>query len=203
MNSCDPYLSLMRTIRGRFDVIEALKESSAESFPRAEAAAFHGRKIVEAIAFACLIATENGLKVVPKDAKGHWNAEKIFKSLKSNGLSVLPSPSLIRQATVEEQRINDVKVVIDGLPERRLTHDELICIYQRLHAWLHEVNPYTFQNHLSFYAQKASVLWDDLAKLRLFLEKHFISIHGAGFFCVLFDSQDGQTKVVALNKAAA
>jgi len=193
----------MLTVRDRFDTIEALRDASSEPFSRAETAAFHGRKIVEAIAFGCLVAIENGLKEVPRDAKGQWNAESIFKSLKAKGLSVLPSPSRIRQATPDEQRENDVKAVVDGIPERRLTHDDLINIYQSLHAWLHEVNPYVHTEHASFYAQRAETLWADLAKLRLFMERHFISIHGAAFFCVLWDSQDQQTKVGSLNKGAA
>ena len=125
MEPRDNYLSLMQTIRSRFDVIEELKESAADPFSRAEAAAFHGRKIVEAIAFACLLAIENGLKTIPRDAKGQWNAESIFKSLKSKRLEVLPSPSHIRQATTEEQSSSGVNVVIEGIPEKRLTHEEL------------------------------------------------------------------------------
>jgi hypothetical protein len=203
MEPRENYLSLMQTMRGRFDVIEVLRQSTAEPFSRAEAAAFHGRKIVESIAFACLVAIENGLKTVPRDAKGQWNAENIFKSLKSKGLDVLPSPSSIRQATPEEQNSSRANVVIEGIPENRLTHEELINIYQRLHVWLHEVNPYIYQEYSSFYAQKAATLWEDLERLWLFVKNHFISICGAGFFCVLRDNQDQQTKVVPLAKDAA
>ncbi|MDX2006042.1 MAG: hypothetical protein SFU83_12250 [Meiothermus sp.] len=191
----------MLTVRNRFDAIEALQTASFEPFSRAEAAAFNGRKIVEAIAFGCLVAVDNGLKEVPRDAKGQWNAQDIFKSLKSKSLSVLPSPSLIRQATIEEQREHNVKAVLEGIPERRLTHDELISIYQSLHVWLHEVNPYVNKNHANFYAQKAEKLWADLARVRLFVEGHFISIRGEAFFCVLWDSQDNQTKVGSLTKS--
>lgn len=76
----------METIRNRLDVIAQLKQSTADDFARAEAAAFQGRKVVEGIAFACLVAIENGLPVVPKDAKGKWNAEDIFKNLKKEGI---------------------------------------------------------------------------------------------------------------------
>lgn len=200
MQSQEIYLSLMKTIRGRLDVIEALKISPIDEFPRAESAAFHGRKIVEAIAFACLVAIENKLKTIPRDAKGQWNAESIFNSLKKKGLTVLPSPSIIRQTTEEEIKISNIKTVIEGQPERRLTHEQLIDIYKRLHAWLYEVNPYIHKDHFSFCSRKASELWDDLSKLALFIDKHFISIQGSGFFCVLRDNQDQQTKVIPLNK---
>lgn len=146
MKSQEIYLSVMQTIRRRFDVIEALKKTSLDDFSKAESAAFHGRKIVEAISFACLVATENGLESIPRDARGQWNAEKIISSLKSKGIEILPSPSRIRPATVLEEESDRVKVVIEGLPERRLSHDDLIAIYQRLHSWLHEINPYTQRN---------------------------------------------------------
>jgi hypothetical protein len=203
MDARETYLSLMLTVRERFDAIEGLRNAAVPTFAQAEAAAFHGRKIIEAIAFACLVAVQNGLKEVPRDAKGQWNAETIFKSLKSKGLSVLPSPSQIRQASPEEQRDNNVTVVIDGIPERRLAHEDLIGIYQALHAWLHEVNPYVHFNHATFMSAKLEKLWADLARLRFFLERHFISIRGEAFFSVLWDSQDGHTKVGSLSKAAA
>lgn len=203
MDARDTYHSLMLTIRDRFDAIEALQSATFEPLSRAESAAFHGRKIVEAIAFGCLVAIENGFKQVPKDAKGQWNAQNIFKSLKSKGLTVLPNPSRLRLATVEEQLENNVKFTIDGIPERCLSHDDLIAIYQALHVWLHEVNPYVNKDHANFYAQKSEKLWADLAKLRLFVERHFISIHGEAFYCTLWDSQDNQTKVGSLTKSAA
>src|SRR5688572_3043490 len=56
------YLDLMSAIRDRLDVIDRLASTTGADFARAEAAAFHGRKIVEGIAFACLVATEKGLK---------------------------------------------------------------------------------------------------------------------------------------------
>lgn len=203
MNSVENYGSLMWTIRGRFDVIETLRHSDADPFSRAESAAFQGRKIVEAIAFGCLVAIDNSLKSIPRDAKGQWNVEKIFKSLKSKNLNILPSPSIIREATEEENSANNVNVTIEGVPERRLTHDDLIEIYQNLHFWLHEVNPYVHEESSEFYENKSITLWENLEKLNLFIERHFISIHGSGFFCVLRDINDHKTKVIPLAKDTA
>ena len=200
MTPVENYWSVMKTIRGRFDVIANLKGSAADGFPRGESAAFQGRKIVEGIAFGCLVAVENGLSVVPKDAKGKWNAEDIFKSLKKKGLEVLPSPSTIRDATDEEARQQGVKAVIEGQADRRLSHDDLIEIYQRLHGWAHELNPYTQLDHDSFYAKNEGVLWQDLNRLERFVERHFISIRGKAFFCSLRDLKDGKTKVMSLSK---
>lgn len=202
MDARDSYYSLMLTIRERFDAIQALQALPA-SFPQAEAAAFHGRKIVEAIAFGCLVAIENGLKHVPRDAKGQWNAEEIFRSLKSKNLTTLPSPSRFRPATKQEQQENNVNVAIEGIPERRLSHDDLIGIYKALHAWLHEVNPYVNKDHASFHSERSGGLWVDLERLRMFVERHFISIKGEAFYCTLWDSQDNKTKVGSLTKNTA
>lgn len=200
MNAIENYGSLMWTIRCRFDVVGTLKQSEVDPFSRAESAAFHGRKIVEAIAFGCLAAIDNGLKFIPPDAKGQWNAEKIFKNLRAKNIAVLPSPGSIREATVEEKECDQVKSIIEGIPERRLSHEDLIEIYQGLHKWLHEVNPYVYQNHTDFYAKNSERLWRDIERLHLFLESHLISIHGAAFFCVLRDKIDRQTKVLPLSK---
>ena len=200
MKPFEMYLSLMQTIRGRLDIIDELRGSPADNFLRAESAAFHARKIVEGIAFGCLVATENGLKTVPRDAKGQWNAEDIFKSLKRKGLSVFPSPSVIRLPTDKERLELNVASVLEGIPERRLTPEELIKIYQDLHWWLHEANPYTHASHSEFYAKRSPKLWTDLTKIQLLVEKHLVVIQGAAFFCVMHDNRDNQTKVIALNK---
>ena len=60
----------MTTIWHRLDVIEKLAKLDGSHFTRAETAAFHGRKVTEGIAFACLVAVENGIGHVPRDAKG-------------------------------------------------------------------------------------------------------------------------------------
>lgn len=113
MNLTEMYLSLMQTIRGRLDLIAALKASKADDFAKAETAAFHGRKIVEGTAFACLVAVDHGMQFVPKDAKGKWNAEKILENLTNKGFSILLSPSKIRPATSAEALEKKVSVVID------------------------------------------------------------------------------------------
>jgi hypothetical protein len=41
------------------------------------------------------VATENGIKHVPRDAKGQWNAEKVFDSLKKKGFGSVPYLTVI------------------------------------------------------------------------------------------------------------
>jgi hypothetical protein len=196
------YQSLMATIRGRLDLVAALQSSPTDPFSKAETAAFHGRKIVEGIAFSCLVALENGLKHVPRDARGKWNAADILDSLQSKDIKVFPSPSAIRAPTGQERTENSVSAVVEGLPENRLSHDELKSIYARLHKWLHEINPYVQDDRSAFLQQHAQTLWDDLARVHRFVERHFISIGGRGFFCTLRDSHDGITKVLPLERVA-
>jgi hypothetical protein len=59
--------------------------------------------IVEAIAFACLVAIDNALKYVPRDAEKQWNAETIFQNLKSKNLKVLLSPSIFPHTYAKEK----------------------------------------------------------------------------------------------------
>lgn len=196
----DLYLDLMMTIRSRLDIVRSLRSSGLDEFTKAETAAFHGRKIVEGIAFACLIATENGIGHVPRDAKGQWNAESIINSLRSKKFTVFPSPSIIRSPTDEERTQYNVTAVVEGIPERRLTEDQLIDIYQRLHKWLHEINPYKQLDHAGYVNAHSATLWDDVCRLEAFIERHAITIAGEGFFCVLRDTHDGLTKVGSITK---
>lgn len=191
------YTELMKVVRTRLDTIQRLKSFS---FAESEFAAFHGRKIIESIAFGCLVAVKNGLKTIPKDAVGQYNAEKIFKKLIRQGIDVFPSPSEIRNATQDEKVKYSVKATVYGIPERRITKEELIKKYQRMHEWLHELNPYTKQGQETFHQANNEQLWKDLNEINLFLERHFISINGEAFYCTLRDKIDGQTKVISLSK---
>jgi queuine/archaeosine tRNA-ribosyltransferase len=196
----EKYKKLMKVVRDRLDSIKSISSNEFTNFNDTEIAAFHGRKIIEAIAFGCLIGTKNGFKTIPKDAEGQYNAEKIFKTLNRKGIEIFPSPSEIRQATPEESIKHNVKIVIDGIPERRITKEELIKKYQRMHNWLHELNPYTREEQQVFYEKHQGQLVRDLEELRLFLVSHVMSINGEAFFCTLYDKIDGTTKVISLSK---
>lgn len=191
----------MQVVRKRLDFIEELRAIKQDNYWISEIAAVHGRKIIEAIAFGCLISAKNGLKYIPRDVQGHYNAETIFVVLGKKKIEVLPSLSIIRNATIEEIKMYNVKNVIEGIPERRITKEELIKKYRRLHGWLHELNPYTKSGQEEFYQKNESLLWRDLDEVSLFIQSHFISIQGEGFFCILRDKIDGLTKVGSLSKS--
>lgn len=199
MTPLENYQALMQAIRNRFDLVDLLKGGDLTSFSINETAAFHGRKILEAIAFSSLVTVEHGLNEVPRDAKGQWNAEKIFENLSRKNILSLASPSAIRYPNASEMHLN-TQLVFDGIPERRIDLAELKSMYQRMHRWMHEMNPYTYGGYEAFIRDNSRVLWGDLSRLYLFLETHFVAIRGAGFICVLRDSQDGLTKVKAMAK---
>jgi len=199
MTPLENYQALMQAIRNRFDLVDLLKGGDLTSFSINETAAFHGRKILEAIAFSSLVTVEHGLNEVPRDAKGQWNAEKIFENLSRKNILSLPSPSAIIYPNASEMHLN-TQLVFDGIPERRIDLAELKSMYQRMHRWMHEMNPYTYGGYEAFIRDNSRVLWGDLSRLYLFLETHFVAIRGAGFICVLRDSQDGLTKVKAMAK---
>ncbi len=77
----------MCVVRSRLDFIASARHIDVDPFSIAEVCAFHGRKVIEGIAFGCLIAVEHGLKHVPRDAKGQWSAESILRSLKGKNLN--------------------------------------------------------------------------------------------------------------------
>lgn len=197
------YTALMRMIRERFDLMDKFTQHSHITHSGAEIVAYNARKIVEGIAFGCLVAIDHGLKSVPRDAKGQYNAEAIFKSLKKKGLHVLPSPSEVRDATESERLENNVKAVIEGIPSHRLTHEQLIETYQYLHGWAHELNPYTVTDRQEHLRKNINPLIEHVVKLSKFISNHVISIQGQGFFCVLKDRTDGLTKVIAIQSVAA
>ena len=200
LNPEEQYRSLMATVRRRLDLISMLQSAGTDAFARAESTAFQGRKVLEGIAFGCLVALENGLNEVPRDARGQWNADRIFASLKGKGLGIIPNPSVIRAATEAEFREHNVSHVVEGLPDRVMSHGDLKAVYARLHKWLHEINPYVWGDQAAFLDQHQNELYDDLTRVRGAIERHFIAIGGRGFFCTLWDSHDGTTKILALNK---
>jgi hypothetical protein len=197
------YLSLLDGIRRRFDAINAFKATGADEFSKAEFTAFQARKIIESVAFGCLVARHNGLKIIPDDSKGQWNAEVIFKNLKRKHPDMFPSPNRIRKPQSEEEAANGAKLVLEGIPERRLTHISLIEMYQRMHRWLHEINPYTSKNKDKFLREHCPQLQQDVRELYEMLECHIISISGEVIVAMLRYPTHDQSYVASASKLQA
>lgn len=194
------YLSLLDGVRRRFDSIAALEATASDEYSKAEFIAFQSRKIIEAVAFCCLVAVHNGLKIVPNDAKGQWNAEVILKNLKKKHPDTFPGPNRLRLPETEEEKANDAKWVLEGVPERRLTHGSLIAMYQRMHGWLHEINPYTSKNKEKYLSGHAAELRNDVKALQEMLECHVIIISGEGIVAMLRHPTPNQSYVGSISK---
>ena len=186
----------MFRIRERFDIIHKLGEAPP-SWSVGETIGTHLRKIIEGVAFGCVIATEHSTNVVPRQAAGHWNAEQIFLALKKTGDFSYPDPNLIRPSTQDEKAAHNVSVTIEGVEEHRVPVDDLRAMYRRTHPWTHEDNPYVVR---PIDDKNSSILLQDVARVEQMLRLHRIGICGANFLCTIRDRHDGDVKVKSIDK---
>jgi hypothetical protein len=196
------YYNVMKVIRGRFDVINQYLDRDDRDFFLGEILAFHTRKIIEAIAFGCMIALENSKNSIPTKLKKEYSADKILKHLRGKNSLPYPSPSEIRKSTPAEFFQYKSKITCAGIEEYRLTIDELLSMYGRTHKWLHEFNPYSKNKHQDFALANIDNLINDIKELNNFISSHAISLDGIAFMCKLVDKVDGQTKVVPISKVS-
>jgi hypothetical protein len=197
LSAKDQYLELMSRIRSRLDIIDQIREGGRFDQSAMETVAFHLRKVIEGIAYGCLVAVQNGLKAIPRDASGQWNADNIFARLQKRDQLPLPNPSFIRSPETDQEKVG--KFVIQGEPDKCLTVDELRSEYRNLHGWLHELNPYVHDAG-EFVRKKTNEVWIAVDRIHKMLASHLIGINGEVFFCTLRDKQDGLTKVFAASK---
>lgn len=186
----------MSRIADRVRLIWQIQELGKGSFSANEGIAFQLRKIIEGLAYACVIASETGSKSKIRSARGHWNARTIFNQLDKKGCLGLPNPSELRSAEADEA-MDEVKSVIQGKPEKCLSKSQIIEIYERTHDWLHEINPF-YAERLDDLAKREDSLWNDVNSVVGMLERHFIAVAGEAFYCTLFDKTTGSTKVLPL-----
>jgi len=184
----------MKAARDRFDVIESLRNPSINKWLHDETAAFHGRKIVESIAYSALVAIEQHAGEVPRDLRGQWNAETILKSLIKRKVSALPIACNVSASEDPESSFS-----INAAPERNLSAQEIIAVYQRLHTWLHEDNPYRVKD---VRVVDSRPLWADLDALRSFLRMHYIQIGDKSIHCNLWYPPENKVLVMVASAIA-
>jgi hypothetical protein len=187
------YQALMTNVRARFEVIDGLKVNEGSGFAELETAAFHLRKSIEGIAFGCLVAMEQGLKEVPRDAIGQWNADNIFIRLKRRDQLVFPESFKRENPPLD----SDPKVSHHIVPrkEANLSIDEVRDIYRRSHKWLIEWNPYIERIGKDFGKSRADLL-RDIQSVWQWIVAHMIGIGGHVFLAFLKDG-DGHVRVVS------
>lgn len=188
------YRMLLTNIRARYEVINGLALKEGSDFATLETAAFHMRKSIEGIAFGCLVALENGLNAIPRDAQGQWNADRIFTRLSRQDELVFPE-SFRR---VDPPKGSDPIVAhhIVKNTEVNLSVDEVRRIYRRSHKWVHEWNPYVESFGRDYAVYRAELL-ADLPKIWNWLLAHMIGIGGKVFLGLLKDGDDQAVRVVS------
>jgi hypothetical protein len=196
-NPVQTYCDLAFKLRNRIEFAETILTVNAPSSQIVETVCLQGRKIIETIAFMSLVATEHGLGSlrVPRDVKTHWNAKTIFERLKKKNIDILPSPS--RMQKTDDKRFD---YIFAGVPENRLSYDDLIHMYETFHRGLHEPNPYVQSDESAFYKKLLDGLNTDIAKLRRFTWIHFIGIKGQAFMVDLKNTL-GNTYVLPVTKS--
>lgn len=192
------YSQLALRLRHRIEFAEHVSGLRAPQSQIIETMCMQGRKAIETIAFMTLVATHHSLGVhsLPSDAKTHWNAEKVFNNLKRRGLQILPSPSRVSKSDDPAYRL-----VISGIPEFRLSYDDLNRIYRDFHKGMHDPNPYAYPDEDAFYSALVPSISEGLNRVKNFVWSHFISIKGKGFMVRLKDAE-GALGVIPLDKVA-
>lgn len=198
------YKQLMIRVRERFDAIDQLNSFIIDKLLMCETTAFLCRKVIEAISYASLICIHNGTgSLPPRKVRMQWSANYIFDYLSKNGYKeAFPSPSDLRKPYPGEE-VYGCSYVVAGIPEHRLTIGELNEIYNFMHSWSHEFNPYnTKLNKVDFLRNNEEQLWKDKNRLWNFIYRHCISLNGNMYFCTLKDKNDGKVKLLGLTKSA-
>ena len=190
------YADVMLRIRQRFDAINALRKQEP-SWSVGESIGTHLRKIIEGVAFGCIVAMQNSTKKLLRRVVGKWNADDIFFELKKLDNFCYPDPSDIRPASEVEKRNCNVEVVLEGQEDRRISVDDLRAMYQRTHPWTHEDNPYVTR---PLDDKNFDILIEDVDKVERMLSLHRIGIMGESFICIIRDKNDGQLKVHPISK---
>ncbi|UZK70131.1 hypothetical protein OKW76_03500 [Sphingomonas sp. S1-29] len=184
------YRLLMRNVRARFEIVDKLKLSPTSDYAELETAAFHLRKSIEGVAFGCLVAMENGLKSVPRDAVGQWNADKIFSKVAKRAPVIFPF-AISRENPPSEAV--DVQHHMVKNESDNLSVDQVRVIYRRTHRWLHEMNPYIPITVDKFDKHRMDLL-RDIVSVWSWLLHHFILAGGEVFLTVL-KTEDGDIEV--------
>ena len=188
------YQALLEKIRLRFETIKSLEPTEESDIVNLEAVAFQLRKIIEGLAFCCLVALENGLKSVPRDASGQWNADRIFAKVSKREGFMFPWP--VRREDPPEGADPEVKHHMVTVDDALLKAADLRKIYQDSHVWVHEWNPYVDHYRDKFESRRTKLL-TDVQRLHAFLRVHMVGIAGEVFIGIVDDPQDGAVRVIA------
>lgn len=154
------------------------------------------RKVVEGIAFCCLIATQIRVGQVPRQIKNNWNAEEIFQFLASKKLLHLPDFARLKleRETSDADAPNAWRLEISESKDEEL--ERVISIYHQCHKFLHEFNPYIgMPLRLADFDEQMIVSCNHLKKDHMWIWnrfwQHSVRIRGKVFFINYGDEDPG------------
>ncbi|MCA8897873.1 MAG: hypothetical protein H6847_04680 [Hyphomonas sp.] len=125
----------------------------------------HFRKVIEAVAYAAMIAGEMEFGQIPRQIQNHWNAADILKFLDRKNLLRLPKRTLIEDDPSGE---GHKYTVFDGTTELL---PWLLEVYGQVHFFAHEANPYA---QWQYYAGLTEDFLVEQQSIAVDLRRHFV-----------------------------
>lgn len=166
------YEMIMGTVRGRLLILDVQFDGEG-SLNKAERLALHIRKIVEAVSFAALSASEytNSSQLLQQRTK---DASQVLAWLKHKKLLRLPEAQRVVASTDPQY-----STVCEGNPSVNLSAEDLQGMFSRASALIHERHPERLsQERLAIELQQ---LEKDAVALRHWLWSHIVFLRDAGF----------------------
>jgi hypothetical protein len=172
MDPRDAYQRSMQLIRARFTTIESAF-SIENDMVRSEQIALQVRKIIEALAYCSLSASEKVNNTILRDQRSK-DADKLLNWLDAKNILRLPAAQIFR-----ESNIPSIKVIIEGAPEKNWTKDRLLQAFSRASAQIHQKHPEDLTNR--YLAAAVAEIEKDARELREWLWKHTMDLRGEAF----------------------
>lgn len=166
------YATLMGSVRGRLLILDMDVFGESELY-RAERFALHVRKIVEAVAFAALSATEfkNKSQLLQQRTK---DASQVLAWLDQKKLLRLPEAQRVTPSSDPHYQ-----AVCEGNPSANIGVTELQGMFSRASALVHERHPERVSQEIL--KSELQVLEKDARELRRWLWQHFVFLGDNGF----------------------
>ena len=132
------------------------------------------RKIIESIVFCSLIVNEEEYSNVHEKFSKHYNARLIVADLKRVNPNYFPIP--VTQEVIQND--SGRTFILKNVEEGFLTENELLNIYEKCGAFLHQENPFSQKrNYINI--QEEFPIW--LNKTIILLNNHYTTCFGNKF----------------------
>jgi hypothetical protein len=165
----------MLVIKLRLLFIEEFNDRKID-FLKAELIAVQLRKIIEAVAYACVCACEFGGEELESEVLDAYDARKIFSELVRRNLSFVPRSCVFKYKG--KDKIEDWHISKNDVPRSAqiMTAKEYLAAYKKLHQYAHEFHPRRPHHllHKDGLERATAILRPIKSKLSNSLWQHFI-----------------------------